>query len=240
MQAQRGGLVLGLIIGLLAGLALALAVALYVTKAPVPFVNKVPPRTADQDAAEAERNRHWDPNAGLVGKGSAPKPIEPPASAAAAASVPAAGPARSASGSSPAPGARDPLAILAGAPVPPAASAAPPAAAAAASSAGKSAKPGADPFVYFVQAGAFQTSADGEQQRAKLAMLGVETKLIEREQSGRTVFRVRAGPFQKPAEAEAIKEKLQGAGVETMLVRVERQGATATPATAGAPASAAP
>ena len=70
---QRGGLILGLIIGLLVGLGLALAVALYVTKAPVPFVNKVPPRTADQDAAEAERNKNWDPNAGLAGKQPAPK-----------------------------------------------------------------------------------------------------------------------------------------------------------------------
>ena len=65
MTRQRGGLILGLIIGLLVGLGMALAVALYVTKAPVPFVNKVPPRTADQDAAEVERNRNWDPNAGL-------------------------------------------------------------------------------------------------------------------------------------------------------------------------------
>ena len=42
---QRGGFAVGLIIGLLIGLALALGVALYVTKVPVPFVNKVPQRT---------------------------------------------------------------------------------------------------------------------------------------------------------------------------------------------------
>ena len=39
---QRGGFAVGLIIGLLIGLAMALGVALYVTKVPVPFVNKVP------------------------------------------------------------------------------------------------------------------------------------------------------------------------------------------------------
>ena len=49
---QRGGFVLGLVVGLLVGLALALAVALYITKAPVPFVNKVPQRTAEMDRAE--------------------------------------------------------------------------------------------------------------------------------------------------------------------------------------------
>ena len=42
---QRGGFAIGLIVGLLIGLALALGVALYVTKVPIPFVNKVPQRT---------------------------------------------------------------------------------------------------------------------------------------------------------------------------------------------------
>ena len=48
---------MGMVVGLLIGLALALGVALYITKAPIPFVNKVPQRTAEQDTAEAERNR---------------------------------------------------------------------------------------------------------------------------------------------------------------------------------------
>ena len=65
---QRGGFALGLIVGLLVGLALAIGVALYVTKVPVPFVNKVPQRTAEQDSAEAERNRSWDPNAPQIGR----------------------------------------------------------------------------------------------------------------------------------------------------------------------------
>src|SRR5688572_28713877 len=71
---QRGGFVMGLIVGLLVGLALALAVALYVTKAPVPFVNKVQQRTPEQDAAEVERNKNWDPNAPLASK-PAPRPV---------------------------------------------------------------------------------------------------------------------------------------------------------------------
>ena len=40
MKNQRGGFALGLIVGLLLGLAVALAVALYVTKTPVPLMNK--------------------------------------------------------------------------------------------------------------------------------------------------------------------------------------------------------
>ena len=71
-SAQRGGFLIGLVVGLLIGLAAALGVALYVTKAPNPFVNKVPARTPTQDAAEAEKNRNWDPNSALAGRNPAP------------------------------------------------------------------------------------------------------------------------------------------------------------------------
>ena len=47
----RGGFVVGLVVGLVIGLGVALAVALYVTKAPIPFINKVPQRSAEQEAA---------------------------------------------------------------------------------------------------------------------------------------------------------------------------------------------
>ena len=108
MTSQRGNFALGLIVGLLIGLALALGVALYVTKVPVPFVNKVPQRTAEQDAAEAERNKNWDPNAPLAGKPAPPRPaasgtapppgvaVVPPAPARPAASAPAGGGSRKA------------------------------------------------------------------------------------------------------------------------------------------------
>jgi cell division protein FtsN len=81
---------------------------------------------------------------------------------------------------------------------------------------------GADPFFYFVQAGAFRTPEDAEAQRAKLSLMGVEAKVTEREQSGRQVFRVRVGPFDKKEEADRQKERLDAGGVETALVRVQR------------------
>ena len=68
MKQQRGGTFLGLIIGVVIGLGAALAVAVYVTKVPVPFVNKGQTRSADQDAAEAKKNKGWDPNAPMYGK----------------------------------------------------------------------------------------------------------------------------------------------------------------------------
>jgi len=215
--AQRGGFVMGLIVGLLVGLALALAVALYVTKAPVPFVNKVQQRTPEQDAAEVERNKNWDPNAPLASKPAAPRP---------AASVPAGippginpvpppgitpVPPRPASAvADPARPQRDPAAILSGRESAPIAIAP------------QSAKPGVDPFVYFVQVGAFSKPEDAEAQRAKLAMLGYAAKVTEREQSGRMMYRVRLGPYPVRDEAEAAQNKLQSGGETAALVRVER------------------
>ena len=81
---------------------------------------------------------------------------------------------------------------------------------------------GADPFTYFVQAGAYARTEDAEQQRAKLAMLGIESRLTERDQAGRTVYRVRVGPFDRKEDADRAKEKLGEAGVDSALVRVQK------------------
>lgn len=217
MKFQKGGFVMGLVAGLLIGLALALGVALYITKAPVPFVNKVPQRTAEQDKAETERNRDWDPNAALGGKAVARAASAASAAAAAASAAPAAGiqpvptapvataPAAPASAAAVKP-ARDPAAILAGEPA----------------SAPRSTVVVPEPFVYFVQAGAFTRTEDAEQQRAKLAMIGQAAKITEREQAGRTVYRVRLGPYPLRNDADALQSKLQEQGIESQIVRVEK------------------
>ena len=207
-KQQRGGTVVGFILGVIVGLGGALAVAVYVTKVPVPFLNKNGTRAPDQDAAEAKRNKDWDPNAPLYGKNPArPVTLAPEAAPAATPEAPtAAAPApRAAPGNPEAlPPSADPLGDLARAK-----SKAAPAA-------------GVDPFEYFVQAGTFRTQQDADAQRAKLAMLGWEARVSERETNGRVVFRVRIGPFSKRDDAESLKDKLDGAGVESALVRVQR------------------
>ncbi len=213
MKNQQGGTFLGLIIGALVGLGAALAVAVYVTKVPVPFMNKSQSRNPDGDAAEAKKNKDWNPNGPLAGKNPAKPPPIPAAPELAAIPAP-------------------PAAVVAGAK--PAASAPP----------GKTAKappsldplgdlakarletptvlPGVDPFMYFIQAGAFRTPDDAEQQRARLTLLGVQAKVSEREQSGRTVYRVRLGPFNNKDDADAAKARLDNNSIETALVRVQR------------------
>ena len=202
---QRGGFLVGLVVGLLIGLAVSLAVALYVTKVPVPFINKVPQRSPELDAAQAEKNRNWDPNGPLSGK---PALRTPPAASAAPASAIAAAPVAPPPASAAKPG------RTAEAPAPARTEGA-------ASSAAK-VPPAGDPFTYFVQAGAYAQAEDAEQQRAKVGLLGLTAKVTEREQSGRTMYRVRVGPFERREEAEATKEKLDGAGIESALVRVQR------------------
>lgn len=223
---QRGGFALGLIVGLLLGLALALGVALYITKVPIPFVNKVPLRTAEQDAAEAAKNKHWDPNLPLAGKnparpasaaaptqaasGVAEAPSAPTAPAPTTAATPAPATPQVATAATPpaanasaARSARDPAAILNG-------------------QAPKSTATGSEAFSFYVQAGAYARTEDAEAQRAKLAMLGVTARVMEREQSGRTVYRVRVGPFDARDEAESMQTRLAGSSIESNLVRVER------------------
>lgn len=193
-SGQRGGFVLGMIVGLLIGLALALGVALYVSKVPVPFVDKVPQRTAEQDAAEAERNRGWDPNAPLASKGAPPAP--PPA----------------------APSAVDAPAL----PMPPASAPAGLRAPAAASGAASAVR-GGEPFIYFVQVAALARADEAEQLRAKLALAGLGARITEREQAGRIVYRVRLGPYDRRDDAEQVQTEAVDAGYpDATLVRVNR------------------
>jgi cell division protein FtsN len=218
--AQRGGFLVGLVVGLLVGLAVALGVALYVTKAPNPFVNKVPTRTPSQDAAETERNRNWDPNSALAGKNPAPgSAASGVVTGSEGASAVVARPAAVAPTlSEPVP----PPAGDAGARATRAASGAAAALAATARASQPGAAAGNSAFAYFVQAGAYSRSEDAEQQRAKLAMLGVESRLTEREQGGRMVYRVRVGPFDRREDAESAKQKLGDSGVDSALVAVQK------------------
>lgn len=211
MNKQRGGTLLGLVIGVLIGLGAALAVAVYITKVPIPFMNKSQPRNPDGDAQEIQKNKDWNPNAPLAGK----NPVKPPPSASGEVSnVPA-----PAVPAAPAP---DATAVTAPKAASPAVSADPLGDLAKAKMQAPSSGSGVDPFTYFIQAGAFRTPEDAEQQRARLLLLGVQAKVTEREQSGRTVYRVRLGPFDKKEDADKAKAKLDGNSIETALVRVQR------------------
>lgn len=239
---QFGGTFLGFILGALVGLAGALAVAVYVTKVPVPFVDRVISRKASEDAAEAERNKNWNPNAMLGGNQTKPQDAPPapkPDEAAAPADADAAKSKKQVADDVKA------AAVKAEAAAKPAAEASvdakgkvyssdPLGDLALAKAGGKTVSTAispsgstdpvatAEPFTFFVQVGAFRTPEDAQAQRAKLALMGLDAKVSEREQSGRTVYRVRLGPYERLSDAEKMKEDLQPSGLETALVRVQR------------------
>jgi cell division protein FtsN len=208
MKSQhRGGTIVGFIVGLIVGLGAALAVAVYVTKVPVPFMNKGAVRNGDNDEAEARKNRDWNVNApglqdacqgdraarfgcGLRCRGAAPDARQ----AAASAAKPAASKAEGKPGA-------DPLGDLA--------------------SARARLPPGRCIPDYYVQAGAFRSQQDADAQRAKLAMLGWEARVSEREQNGRSVPRARRAVCQA-RRCRAAQGQTGGRGVESALVRVQR------------------
>jgi cell division protein FtsN len=226
-NVQRGSFALGLVVGLLIGLALALGVAVYVTKVPVPFVDKVPQRNAGQDAADAEKNRNWDPNAPLASKGAgrSASGVIGEAPPAAAPVVPAPAPAQAPTAAVVAPASAPALinpSGLGGVPARPA-NQATGSAAAAASAAASAAAARSDAGQYLVQVGAYARTDDAEQQRAKLAIAGLVARVSERDQAGKVMYRVRLGPFDTREEADAAREQAVAAGyAESTLVRAPR------------------
>ena len=226
---QTGGTFLGLILGALVGLAVALGVAIYVTKVPVPFANKGAARSSGQDAAEAAKNRDWDPNAPLRNRNDAQS--APAAGATAGGSVAPAPPTvlipAPAEAEIAAPATRPvptPAEVKPGQPVRPVDKVPAPRAAPSADPLGDlaAARASTDPFTYFVQAGAFRSQDDADAQRARLSLMGVEARVSEREQAGRTVYRVRVGPFQNRDAADRVKGRLDDNGLDAALVRVQK------------------
>jgi cell division protein FtsN len=218
---------------MLFGLAVALGVAVYITKVPMPFMNKAQTPPVDE-AGDLKKGKDWDPNAGLPGRvakpeadasapasapaptGEAPvaaKPADPLGDLAKsrAESKPVASPSAPVAPAAPVPPAPPvaPAAPMAPvAPVPPPASAAP--------------AVNTDPFPYVVQAGAYRTPEDAAQQRAKLSLMGLQARITELDQAGRMVYRVRLGPFERREEADKARDSLVGNNIEAVVVRLQR------------------
>ncbi|VVD72830.1 SPOR domain-containing protein [Pandoraea anhela] len=218
---QRGGTFLGIVLGLIVGLAVAVVVALYITKTPTPFVEKTPPRPADNSpAAQApDPNKSLQPRTPLPGAASGPavpdtasavesSPLVPGVPVAPqAASTPAA------PATPPAQPKPSPADILNGkSTVPVAPPTTPPASATDNASTG-----------YYLQVGAFKSQSDAEQLRAKLALSGFEAKVTQRDANGLTLFRVRLGPYGKLDEMNHVRQRLQDGGYDTAVIRFTKQ-----------------
>ncbi|OZI77084.1 SPOR domain-containing protein [Bordetella genomosp. 12] len=219
-SSQGGSTLYGVLAGLLIGLILAAGVAFYVTKAPVPFVDRATRQTSGKEQAIDPRNAP-DPNQGLYGRDGAAgtAPTGPTASAptplpegktddlgALIASLPSA----------------DQAAAPASLPVPVPAAPPPskPAPAAAAKPAEKtaSAAPQANGN-YYLQAGAYRVQADAESLRARILLLGLPVNVARAEVNGVQINRVRVGPFARLDDMNRARSRLGENKIESTVVK---------------------
>lgn len=77
-----------------------------------------------------------------------------------------------------------------------------------------------DKYLYYLQAGAFRGKADAESMKAKLALLGFEANVSERQADNGTLYRVRIGPFNQMETMNRVRGKLSDNGVDVAVVRI--------------------
>lgn len=201
-RKSGGGFLLGVFIGLLLGLAVALGVAFYLNKTPIPFL-----------AGGSSASKTGTPAAGPAG-----------AKAPTIAGMPQGGrpvpaPGTESAGEKPKydfyrilPGGEEPvsdrdLKDKLRAP---------------------RTEPEASRDVYYVQAGSFQNPADADNQKAKLAILGLESSVEPTSLPDKgTWYRVRLGPFTQLEELNKVRQTLAASGIDASLVKLKSIGAGA-------------
>ena len=234
---QTGGTFLGFIAGLVCGLAVAVAVAIFITKAPIPFVDKTGNKGVDAQPIAGVQLP--DPNKpfyskdapGVHAPSAVPVPapavtppttsstapagvsVSPPTPVAATAPAATTKPSSTPAAAPTAPASDKKLSLFDVSPPP---TSAPPAAAPAkpesAADDGKAR--------YLLQAGAFKTEGDAEAMRAKLTLLGMDAKVSAGEKDGATLYRVRIGPINKLDELNRTRQTLVQNGIEPSIISV--------------------
>jgi cell division protein FtsN len=224
---EGGSTLYGALAGLLIGLIVAAAIAFYVTKAPIPFVDRAI-REPDQGRPLDPRNVP-DPNLGLYGAaGSAPTGLT------ATAPIPLSGSTQSPP--APVPDRMDSLGALI-ATLPPSPSPAPsqpapatvpqaktppaPQAATPAAAARRDPAPAPAPATgtYYLQAGAYTAAVDAESLKARIIMMGLPVAVQQAEVNGMQINRVRVGPFSRLDDMNRARSRLGKNKIESAIVR---------------------
>lgn len=82
-------------------------------------------------------------------------------------------------------------------------------------------KPAVAGELYIIQVASYRSQADAEQQKAGLALLGVESRVEKVTIDNRdTYYRVRVGPERDAGKARAVLAQLEANGISGMLVKV--------------------
>ena len=76
-----------------------------------------------------------------------------------------------------------------------------------------------DKYTYYLQTGAFKEQADAESARARLALIGFEAKISEKNSDTGTLYRVRTGPYPNAEAMNRQRAKLSENGVDVAIVK---------------------
>jgi cell division protein FtsN len=77
------------------------------------------------------------------------------------------------------------------------------------------------PGIYMLQAGSFLTGTEAEAQRARLGLLGIESRIQRVTIDDRAFHRVRIGPIEDLEELNSVRSRLQTANVDSMIMRID-------------------
>ena len=84
-----------------------------------------------------------------------------------------------------------------------------------------------DKTVFYLQAGSYQSEPDADNQKAKIALLGLEARVKTATVADKgTVYRVRLGPYKSQDEATQVKSTLKENGVEASLIKIVKSSPT--------------
>jgi cell division protein FtsN len=191
-SAPKGKTTLAFVLGLTLGLVIAAAIAMFVTRAPVPFVDR-------GILSNQNTERQPTPAASTRVQPSLPEPLpeaapalKPSSNNDQAKDDKPSTPAASQASSTPQEGTPEPRPTTS----PSAAS------------------------QFFLQVAAFKSPDEAEQMRVRLAFMGFEAHILETKKDDTIFFRVRLGPYRNFEELNRAKSGLSQNGLEATVVRL--------------------
>lgn len=219
---SKSGMISGVIVGLIIGLAVAVAAALYITKAPIPFMDKASQEV--EDLLSPNMPQTSDPNLGLYGESlSSDQPVFSGQEAQIAKDFgKLITPSPDLKTSTEKNQAADSLdGLIARLPNPQISTETsvssstektPP-------STSKPTQVATAQSSYYLQAGAFRSAKDAESVRARILLLGLDVSVQPGSYDGGSINRVRVGPFQGIDEMNRARATLGKEKIETSVVR---------------------
>jgi cell division protein FtsN len=190
-KKSGGGTLIGMFIGLVMGVGVAAGVVFYLNKSPLPFTNKAQPAAKTETPASTGKTAAGTPPAEPLALPG--KPGDPV-------------PEKRFQFYDILPGKTDAVPEKTAKPV-----------AAKEEAKKEESKESKQPL--FLQAGSFSTAHDADNQKAKLAMMGVEALIQQVMVQDKTYFRVRVGPYNKIDELNKVRADLAKAGIEAQLAK---------------------